>query len=230
MSNEFDPDAPGRALTHLPAGVHSADGKTFNAVIFGKLMLAARALVPVTLVKVAADINIHHSTLTKIDNGKPVDLQKCAKVQSYFERRGVEFVAGTREIALRFDPNFRAGGGVAITIDPTMPAGTRVIHPRALNLDDLLEELKGAGVQVQGEPVLRQILDLDLTNDWCGVLVGLARTGRKNGVRFMRSAAGGPSENDLVERLRDFPFADDEARRVFVRNIMPLEPAEFPSS
>lgn len=223
MSNEFDPDAPGHALNRLPAGVHSADGKTFNAEIFGKLMLAARVLVPVTLVQVAADTNIHHSTLSKMDKGNPVDLQKCAKVQSYFEHRGVEFVAGTREIALRFDPNFRAGGGVAIIIDPTMPSGTRFIHPRALNLDDLLAELQGAGVQVQGEPVLRQILDLDLTNDWCGVLVGLARTGRKNGVRFMRSAAGGPSESDLVERLRDFPFADDEARRVFVRNIVAID-------
>lgn len=222
MSTEFDPDTPARAPTHLPAGVHSADGKTFNAAIFGKLILAARALVPVTLVKVAADTNIHHSTLSKIDSGKPVDLQKCAKVQSYFEHRGIEFVAGTREIALRFDSNFRPGGGVAITIDPTMPSGTRFIHPRALNLDDLLAELQAAGVQVQGEPVLRQILELDLTNDWCGVLVGLARSGRKNGVRFMRSAAGGLSEHDLVERLRDFPFADDAARRAFVRNIVPL--------
>ncbi|MFY2610581.1 hypothetical protein [Achromobacter ruhlandii] len=223
MSHEFDPDAPVSTLANLPAGVYSADRKTFNAEVFGKLMLAARALVPVTLVQVAADTNIHHSTLSKMDNGKPVDLQKCAKVQSYFEHRGVEFVAGTREIALRFDPNFRAGGGVAITIDPTMPSGTRFIHPRALDLDDLLSALQTAGVQVQGEPMLRQILDLDLTNDWCGVLVGLARNGRKNGVRFIRAAAGGPSDRDLVEQLRAFPFADDEARRDFVRNIIAVE-------
>lgn len=225
MSHEFDPDAPVSTLANLPAGVYSADRKTFNAEVFGKLLLAARALVPVTLVQVAADTNIHHSTLSKMDKGQPVDLQKCAKVQRYFEQRGVEFVEGTREIALRFDPSFRAGGGVGIAIDLTMPAGTRFIHPRALNLDDLLAELQGAGVQVQGEPVLRQILELDLTNDWCGVLVSLARSGRKNGVRFMRSAAGGLSESDLVERLRDFPFADDEARRAFIRNILPLRAA-----
>lgn len=223
MSHEFDPDAPVSTLAHLPAGVYSADRKTFNAEVFGKLVLAARAVVPVTLVRVAADTNIHHSTLSKMDKGKPVDLQKCAKVQSYFEHRGIEFVAGTREIALRFDPDFRAGGGVAITIDPTMPSGTRFIHPRALNLDDLLATLQGAGVQVQGEPMLRQILELDLTNDWCGVLVGLARNGRKNGVRFLRPATGGSSDSDLVDQLHAFPFAHDEARRDFVRNIIRVE-------
>lgn len=220
MSHEFDPDAPVSTLANLPAGVYSADSKTFNAEVFGKLMLAARALVPVTLVQVAADTNIHHSTLSKMDKGQPVDLQKCAKVQRYFEHRGIEFVEGTREIALRFDPSFRADGGVAIAIDLTMPAGARFIHPRALDLDDLLATLQAAGVQVQGEPMLRQILDLDLTNDWCGVLVGLARTGRKNGVRFTRVAAGGPADHDLVEQLRDFPFADDNARRAFVHNII----------
>lgn len=220
MSPEFDPDAPVSTLANVPAGVYSADRKTFNSEVFGKLLVAARALVPVTLVQVAADTNIHHSTLSRMDKGQPVDLQKCARVQGYFEHRGIEFVAGTREIALRFDPNFRAGGGVAITIDPTMPSGTRFIHPRALNLDDLLATLQEAGVQVQGEPVLRQILELDLTNDWCGVLVGLARSGRKNGVRFMRAASGGPADHDLVELLRDFPFADDNARRAFVHNII----------
>ncbi|MDQ2150961.1 hypothetical protein RBI22_19870 [Alcaligenaceae bacterium C4P045] len=61
--------------------------------------------------------------------------------------------------------------------------------------------------------MLRQILDLDLSNDWCGVVVALARYGRKSGVRFMRAANGASSDRGLFERLRVFHFSDDEARR-----------------
>lgn len=223
MTHEFDPDAPVSTLANLPPGVYSADHKAFDAQVFGKVIVAARALLEINIVKLAASTKIHHSTLSKMDHGLSVDLQKCAKVQRFFEHNGIEFVAGTREIALRYDPKFRASGGVSIAVDPTMPAGTRFIHPRALDLDDLLEALQAAGVQVHGEPVLRQILDLDLTKDWCGVLVGLARNGRKDGVRFTRPVADGPSDRDLVEQLRAFPFANDAARSEFVRNVVRVE-------
>ncbi|CAB3894278.1 hypothetical protein N7638_17425 [Achromobacter mucicolens] len=219
MVHDFDRYAPMPTLTDLPAGVVSADGKTFDPKVFGLLVQAARTLLEKTLVSVAAETQMHHSTLSKIDAGKAVSLQKCARLQRYLEEAGIEFPEGTREIVLRYSPSIDRAG-VAITVDPTMPAGTRFVHPRTLGPEDLISSLKEAGVRIEGEDTLRAVLEM--VNDWCAMLVRMVVSGR-TGVRFTRAATNGPSESYLVALLRPFPFADSSARREFVRHIVALD-------
>jgi DNA-binding XRE family transcriptional regulator len=222
MPYPFDPESPVSTVADLPAGVHSADGKVVNLAVFGQLVVGARALLGVTRNDVATATNIHHSTLKKIEDGEFADLDRCAKVQQYLEHEGIEFMAGTREIVLRYNPDIDKTG-IGVTIDPTMPQGMRIMHPRALDLDDLLSLLKGCGVQIEGEDTLRGVLEI--VSDWCGMLVRMSAPGNKTGVRFTRPAEGGPTERGLVEQLRAFPFADDAARRAFIRNIVALRAA-----
>ena len=100
-----------------------------------------------------------------------------------------------------------------------MPAGTRLVHPRALDLDDLLSVLKSVGIHVEGEDTLRDMAKH--SNDWCDTVLNLALAGRKYGVRFIRPPSGGFSAQGLVEQLQAFPFVNDSARLAFVRNILP---------
>ncbi|CAB3920079.1 Uncharacterised protein [Achromobacter xylosoxidans] len=222
MPYPFDPESPVSTVESLPASVHSADGKVVNLHVFGHLVVGGRALLGMTRGDLATETGIHHTNIKKIEEGTFRDLVRCAKVQQYLENAGIEFMAGTREIVLRYNPDIDKTN-IGVTIDPTMPQGVRFMHPRALDLADLLSLLKGCGVRIEGEDTLRTMLEI--VNDWCSLLVRVSAPGNKIGVRFTRPADGGPTEHGLVEQLRAFPFADDVARRAFIRNILPLRAA-----
>lgn len=195
--------------------------------VFGKLVTAARTLRPRTLAQLAKELGMHHTTLARIESGdRTLPYDKFADVQHHLERLGFEFLEGTRGLALRYDPDFAEHfeRDARISNDTTMPTGTRAMHSRPSgNVDDLLELLEHANVLIEGEPALRQILDV--TTDWCAVLVKLAQSGRPQGIRFFRPADAGPSfSHDLLEGLLFFPFADHNARQAFVNNIVPGKP------
>ncbi|WP_041657715.1 MULTISPECIES: helix-turn-helix domain-containing protein [Achromobacter] len=192
--------------------------------VFGQLVSVARTLRPRTLAQLAKELGIHHTTLARIEAGdRTLPFDKFVVVQRHLERLGFEFIEGTRELALRFDPEFaqRFEQESRILNDPSMPTGTRVVHPRARSdVNALFDILKSANVRIENEPALRQVLEV--SEDWCEVLVNLARAGRKQGIRFLRPAGAGPDfENDMLAVLQRFPFSCDKARRAFVLNMMP---------
>lgn len=196
--------------------------RSVDEKIFGKLVAAARTLRPRTLAQLAKEVGMHHTTLARIEAGdRTLPYDKFANVQHHLERLGFEFIEGTRELALRYAPgfaeNFERDAGICT--DNTMPAGTRAVHPRPSgSVDGLLELLKLADVRVEGEPALRQILEV--SHDWCAMLVKLAENGRPEGIRFLSPADAGPGFfRDLVDELMYFPFPDHNARRTFVANI-----------
>jgi len=219
MPYSFHP-GPRRAtsVAKLPPSLLSDE--KLNLKVFGQLIVAARALLDITRADLSTTTNIHHSNLAKMERGELSDSDRCAKVQRYFELAGIEFLAGTREIMLRFNPDIDKTG-LAVTIDPTMPSGTRAMHPRALDLDDLLSLLESAGVQIEGAETLREVIEPG--EDWCETLRDIATSGRYDEVRFTPPANRCPSERVMLEQLRAFPFANDSSRKLFVRKILSFQ-------
>lgn len=193
--------------------------------VFGKLVAAARTLRPRTVAQLAKELGMHHTTLARIEAGdRNLPYDKFADVQHYLERLGFEFIEGTRELALRYNPDFAEHfeRDAGLANDATMPAGTRAVHPRPTgSVEDLLGLLSQADVRIEGEQALRQILEI--SENWCDVLVKLAENGRPQGIRFLSPVGAPPSfHQDLLEELMIFPFSDNNARRNFVANMQAL--------
>lgn len=105
-----------------------------NWVNFGYEMKAARSLLGLSREALAKAINLAPATIARLEDGTGDVGSGNAGivVQTLLERSGIEFIEGTTgvAVALRTKPGEQVTE-VAVTIDPSMPSGTRFIWPRS---------------------------------------------------------------------------------------------------
>lgn len=81
-------------------------------------------------------------------------------------------------------------------------------------VEDLVHQLKAAGVTIKGEAALRAAVALDSAQP--SELLQILKTGRKQGIEFMRSPA--VADDDLLPILRGF-FPDRADAQCFLENM-----------
>lgn len=81
-------------------------------------------------------------------------------------------------------------------------------------LEDLLSQLKAAGVDIEGETNLRCAVALESAKP--DELLDMLKTGRKQGIQFLRG--GAIKDDDLIQILRGY-FPDGRKAQSFLENI-----------
>lgn len=84
-------------------------------------------------------------------------------------------------------------------------------------VEEFLAELRDAGVKITGEAEICGCARRKVS--WPAVLTDLARSGRKQGVRFTRAGLDGPSDARLQNILRGYAFSAAESQ-LFIENVL----------
>lgn len=88
------------------------------------------------------------------------------------------------------------------------------------NLRDLMDQLRQAGVTIQGEAIFVAALGgVDSDAEWATMFTQLAATGRKDQILFSRESEDSPSSQELDHILRGYPFTFEQ-RQIVVQNIL----------
>lgn len=91
------------------------------------------------------------------------------------------------------------------------------VSTEAPGFNDFMDQLKAAGVSIEGEASLRT--KVAASSDWTNEVGLLAEQGRKIGIRFTRGAADAPSSEQIDAILRGYPFKG-AARAQVINNIV----------
>lgn len=188
---------------------------------FGRQILAARAIYPLTRVQLAKRARLAHATVKRAEEGDPtVDEEALGRIARALEAAGFEFLDGTVTISLAFHPPIgetAAQPPTAVAADASMPGMVRRIYPRTFDAASLVRDLEACGVQIENVQIL---LDrcATATEIWPTIFVGMAREGRKFGVRF-RWRDGVINEAGLTHVIRPYPFSQPDVRALLA-NIM----------
>lgn len=82
---------------------------------------------------------------------------------------------------------------------------------------DFIAQLKGIGVNVEGESVLTA--KVAVAEDWTEEVARLALMGRLDGIRFTRAGIDHPSAEQIDAVVRGYPFKP-ESRANVVANVV----------
>lgn len=124
--------------------------------------------------------------LAEVRGGPFEDVSMCV-----FEHAGLQV-----QVKVTSDPNEFIGvvtTGVVERLDQAGPS-----------FDDFIDQIKAAGVTIEGEATLRSIAAGSA--DWTEEVVRCAQQGRKEGIRFTRPGADAPSDEQLAAIIRGYPF------------------------